>query len=64
MYDKWMEANPKDIVWRNLDDGALEMRSRFVLSWAGTFGLIVAWAAPTSFIGALSDFDQLCREST
>lgn len=55
-----MEANPKDIVWQNLDDGALEMRSRYVISWLATFGLIIAWAFPVVFIGTLSNLDDLC----
>lgn len=62
MYDKWMEANPLDIVWRNLDDGALEMRSRFVLSWAATLGLIIAWGFPVGFIGVLSNLTELCAK--
>ncbi|TFK44505.1 hypothetical protein BDQ12DRAFT_701964 [Crucibulum laeve] len=62
MYDKWMEAHPKDIVWKNLDDGALEMRSRYVISWLATVGLIVAWAFPVTFIGALSNLDDLCAK--
>ncbi|RDB24859.1 Uncharacterized protein RSN1 [Hypsizygus marmoreus] len=60
MYDKWMEANPKDIVWKNLDDGALEMRSRYVTSWLATIGLIISWAFPVAFIGTLSNLDDLC----
>ncbi|KAF8917993.1 hypothetical protein CPB85DRAFT_1284409 [Mucidula mucida] len=50
MYDKWLEAHPKDIVWRNLDDGALEMR------------LIIGWAFPVTFIGTLSNLDDLCTQ--
>jgi len=60
MYDKWMEANPKDIVWQNLDDGAIEMRSRYVISWLATVGLIIVWAFPVAFIGTLSNLDDLC----
>ncbi|KAH6914205.1 DUF221 family protein [Coprinopsis sp. MPI-PUGE-AT-0042] len=62
MTKKWMEAHPKDIVWANLDDGALEMKSRYVMSWAATFGLIVAWAFPVTFIGALSNLTELCTK--
>ncbi|KAF5351925.1 hypothetical protein D9756_007456 [Leucocoprinus leucothites] len=60
MHSKWVEVNPKDIVWHNLDDGALEMRSRKVISWAATIGLIIAWAFPVGFIGTLSNLDDLC----
>jgi calcium permeable stress-gated cation channel len=62
MYNKWLEANPKDIVWENLDDGAFEMRIRKVISWAITFGLILAWSFPAAFIGTLSNVDSLCTE--
>ncbi|KAL0946485.1 hypothetical protein HGRIS_012702 [Hohenbuehelia grisea] len=62
MYDKWMEAHPKDIVWRNLDDGALEMRSRYVTSWMATIGLIIAWAFPVAFVGTLSNVGDLCAK--
>jgi hypothetical protein len=61
MYDKWMEANPRDIVWANLDDGAVEMGARKVLSWAATIGLIFLWSFPSAFIGTLSNLDSLCE---
>ncbi|KAJ7629889.1 hypothetical protein B0H17DRAFT_1109402 [Mycena rosella] len=62
MKDKWMETNPKDIVWENLDDGALEMTWRYATSWIATFGLIVAWIVPVTFIGTLSKVDTLCQK--
>lgn len=57
-----MEVNPKDIVWKNLDDGALEMKSRYLFSWVATAGLIIAWAFPVSFIGSLSNLSSLCEK--
>lgn len=57
-----MEAHPKDIVWRNLDDGALEMRSRYITSWIATIGLIIAWTFPVGFIGTLSKLADLCAK--
>lgn len=60
MIDKWMEAHPKDVVWRNLDDGALEIRGRYLTSWLATIGLIIGWAFPVTFIGTLSNVDDLC----
>ncbi|KAF7361617.1 hypothetical protein MVEN_00504900 [Mycena venus] len=63
MTDKWMETSPKDIVWENLDDGALEMTGRYITSWIATFGLIVAWAFPVAFIGTLSNVDTLCQKA-
>ncbi|KJA27716.1 hypothetical protein HYPSUDRAFT_62761 [Hypholoma sublateritium FD-334 SS-4] len=62
MYNKWMEVNPKDIIWRNLDDGAMEMKSRYAFSWVATVGLIIAWAFPVSFIGSLSNLSSLCEK--
>lgn len=60
MVDKWMEAHPRDIVWNNLDDGALEMKGRYITSWLATIGLIIAWAFPVGFIGTLSNLSELC----
>ncbi|CAK5265567.1 unnamed protein product [Mycena citricolor] len=60
MKNKWMEANPKDIVWENLDDGSLEVSWRFATSWLATIALIVAWIFPVTFIGTLSQISTLC----
>lgn len=62
MYNRWMEVNPKDIIWSNLDDGALEMKSRYALSWVATIGLIIIWAFPVGFIGTLSNLSDLCEK--
>ncbi|KAG9226508.1 hypothetical protein CCMSSC00406_0005825 [Pleurotus cornucopiae] len=61
MNNKWMEAHPKDIVWRNLDDGALEMKWRYVTSWVATVGLLIALSFPVAFVGTLSNVDNLCE---
>jgi calcium permeable stress-gated cation channel len=60
MIDKWIETHPKDIVWENLDDSALEMRWRSFTSWLALAGLIFAWSFPAAFIGTLSNVDSLC----
>jgi hypothetical protein len=62
MYDKWIEAHPRDIVWSNLDDGALETRSRRIVSWLATTGLILFWALPVAFVGTLSNVSSLCTK--
>lgn len=62
MYGKYLEANPKDVVWKNLDDGAAEMQTRYVLSWVATFGLIILWTIPVAFVGTLSKIDDLCAK--
>ncbi|CCO29749.1 putative membrane protein C24H6,13 [Rhizoctonia solani AG-1 IB] len=40
MSQKWVEVAPDDIIWDNIDDGAYEVRSRYVLSWLLTFAVI------------------------
>ncbi|KAJ7647051.1 DUF221 family protein [Roridomyces roridus] len=60
MDEKTMETNPKDVVWENLDDGALEMTGRYAISWLATLGLIIAWGFPVAFIGTLSQIGTLC----
>jgi len=63
MYDKWLEAHPDDVVWDNLDDGFLEMKSRLITSWIATFGLIILWGFPVAFIGTLSNIDDVCLDT-
>lgn len=60
MGDKYIEVSPKDMIWSNLDDGAYEMRARYIMSLAATIGLIIAWAAPVAFIGSISNVSGLC----
>ncbi|KAG8739154.1 hypothetical protein FRC12_016411, partial [Ceratobasidium sp. 428] len=60
MSHKWIEVAPDDIIWDNIDDGAYEVRARFVLSWLLTFAVIAFWFVPTAFAGILSNVDQLC----
>jgi hypothetical protein len=36
------------------------MKFRYLLSWAATLGLIVLWAIPVAFAGAVSNVDTLC----
>ncbi|KAJ1304283.1 hypothetical protein OPQ81_005443 [Rhizoctonia solani] len=60
MSQKWIEVAPEDIIWDNIDDGAYEVRSRYVLSWLLTFAVIALWFIPTTFAGILSNVDQLC----
>ncbi|CAE6449878.1 unnamed protein product [Rhizoctonia solani] len=53
MSQKWIEVSPDDIIWDNIDDGAYEVRSRYVLSWLLTFAVIALWFIPTAFAGRL-----------
>ncbi|KAG8744488.1 hypothetical protein FRC10_010053 [Ceratobasidium sp. 414] len=60
MSHKWVEVAQDDIIWDNIDDGAYEVRARYVLSWVLTFAVIAFWFIPTAFAGILSNVDQLC----
>ncbi|KAG9099222.1 hypothetical protein FS749_001789 [Ceratobasidium sp. UAMH 11750] len=63
MANKWIEVAQDDIIWDNIDDGAYEVRARYVLSWLLTFGVIAFWFIPTAFAGILSNVDQLCAKA-
>jgi calcium permeable stress-gated cation channel len=62
MYDKWLEVHPKDIVWENLSESAVATRSRTVVSWLATMGLILVWVFPVGFVGTLSNVSALCQK--
>ncbi|KAE9399448.1 DUF221-domain-containing protein [Gymnopus androsaceus JB14] len=62
MNDKFIETHPADIVWHNLDDDALETRSKVALSWVATIGLIILWSFPVALIGGLSNVNSVCKK--
>ncbi|GJE96634.1 hypothetical protein PsYK624_128340 [Phanerochaete sordida] len=62
MADKYIEVSPKDVIWDNIDDGAYEMRFRYVTSWIASIGLIILWFAPVAFVGTLSNVSTLCEK--
>jgi len=37
------------------------MKFRYLLSWTATIGLIILWAFPVGFAGAVSNVDTLCQ---
>ena len=37
------------------------MKFRYLLSWAANIGLIILWAVPVAFAGAVSNVDTLCE---
>jgi len=57
---KYIEVAPEDVIWNNLVMNPYERRVRLVLSWAATVGLIILWAIPVAFIGAISNIHSLC----
>jgi hypothetical protein len=60
--DRMTQVSPKDVIWRNLDDSAIEVWTRQVSSWVLTIALIILWAFPVAFVGTLSNVDDLCAQ--
>lgn len=59
MSGRYIEQSPENVIWRNLSLNAYEANVRKALSWAATGGLLIAWAFPVAFIGALSNIKTL-----
>ncbi|KAH9939550.1 DUF221-domain-containing protein [Amylocystis lapponica] len=60
MAQKSIGVAPQDIIWSNLNMNPYEARVRVAISWAFTLGLIILWAFPVAFIGAVSNIHSLC----
>lgn len=63
MNDKFIETHPTDIVWHNLDDDALQTRTKVAISWMATIGFIILWSFPVAAIGTLSNVSSLCKNA-
>ncbi|OCF40137.1 hypothetical protein I317_06026, partial [Kwoniella heveanensis CBS 569] len=59
MATRYTEQSPRNVIWRNLSMNPYELKVRQALSYAATVGLIIAWATPVAFIGALSNIKTL-----
>jgi hypothetical protein len=46
----------------NIDDGAYEMRTRYILSWLATLGLLILFGFPVALAGFTSNVGQTCRD--
>ncbi|TCD61098.1 hypothetical protein EIP91_009035 [Steccherinum ochraceum] len=62
MSKKFIEIDPKDVIWDNIDDGVYETRFRYVTSWLGSLALIAIWFLPVAFVGTLSNVTALCEK--
>ncbi|KAF9259050.1 DUF221-domain-containing protein [Marasmius fiardii PR-910] len=60
MSGKHIEVSPSDVIWGNLGLNPYEMKVRFAISWGITLGLIILWAFPVAFVGAVSNIYSLC----
>ncbi|KAI0070905.1 DUF221-domain-containing protein [Panus rudis PR-1116 ss-1] len=60
MANKYTNVAPEDIIWDNLNMNPYEARIRSAVSWGITLGLIILWAFPVAFVGAVSNIHSLC----
>jgi calcium permeable stress-gated cation channel len=60
MADRHLGVSPQDIIWDNLNMNPYEARVRIAISWGITLGLIILWAFPVAFVGAVSNIHALC----
>lgn len=60
MAARYMNVAPSDVIWSNLGMNPYESRLRVAISWAATLALIIFWAIPVAFVGAVSNIHALC----
>ncbi|EIN08427.1 DUF221-domain-containing protein [Punctularia strigosozonata HHB-11173 SS5] len=59
MANKYTEVAPADVIWSNLGLNPYEQRLRWLISFGCTVGLVILWAFPVAFVGALSNIHSL-----
>ncbi|EFI27929.1 hypothetical protein CC1G_14420 [Coprinopsis cinerea okayama7 len=62
MSSRYVEVAPSDVIWSNLGLNPYEQKIRMAISYAATAGLILLWAFPVAFVGAVSNINKLCTE--
>ncbi|BGP55330.1 hypothetical protein JCM8202_002170 [Rhodotorula sphaerocarpa] len=60
MSSRFLEVAVDDVIWENLNMNPYQKKGRIALSWAATLGLIITWAAPVAFVGAIANVNTLC----
>ncbi len=60
MGKRYIEVSPSDVIWSNLNLNPYESKIRMAISYAATAALIIFWAIPVAFIGAISNVYGLC----
>jgi hypothetical protein len=55
-----IEVVPEDVYWPNTSMNPYQRKVRTIISWGLTIGLIIIWAIPVAFVGAVSNVDTLC----
>ena len=62
MSKRYTNVSPSDVIWSNLSMNPYEYRIRFALFWTATLALILFWAVPVAFVGAVSNVHALCDQ--
>ncbi|GLB42058.1 putative extracellular tail, of 10TM putative phosphate transporter [Lyophyllum shimeji] len=63
MSGKYVEVSPEDVIWANLGMNPYEQKIRLAISYAATAGLIILWAFPVAFVGAVSNIRSVCQKA-
>jgi hypothetical protein len=58
-----IELVPEDVEWKNVKMSPSQRRIRTLISWGLTIGLIIVWAVPVAFVGAVSNIDSLVQKA-
>ena len=59
MAPRFIGINPEDVIWDNLRIKWWERKVRYAATIAFVCALVIFWAIPVSFVGFLSNLDQL-----
>lgn len=58
---RYIEVDQEDVIWDNVALNPFQAKIRYLLSWAMTLGLIILWAFPVAFVGAVSNVTALAK---
>lgn len=59
MADRFLEANPKDVIWSNLNMNPYEKKIRTILFWVVTWLTVIFWCIPVALVGIFAQVDYL-----
>lgn len=62
MSQKPTDVAPADVIWSNLNMNPYEAKIRKAISYAATAALIILWAIPVAFVGAVSNIHSLANQ--
>ncbi|PKI85516.1 hypothetical protein MVES1_000346 [Malassezia vespertilionis] len=59
MANRYVEMNPEDVIWSNLNLNPYEQKIRSLLSWVATWATVIFWCIPVAIVSALAQYDKL-----